>query len=342
MASGDSAARSESEWCPGLPPDNFLSLGQNPVLQSSRTFSSNKPWEANERNVRNTVKMIIPNEKQSLLNSIVNDLRTVTQVRAIVLGGSYATGMATATSDLDIGLYYFDAAPFDIERIRSIAQKYANSNYPTVTDFYEWGPWVNGGAWIKTANGKVDLLYKNLDQLISTIEKAKNGVWEIHFDQQPPYGFSSITFLAETKSCIPLYDPDSIIEELKSAVLNYPAALKQAVIQQALWSAEFTSWHAVQFAEKQDVYTTVGCLTRAVNNIVTALFAINELYPIGDKRAVEILENSDLTPAHLKKKIDTILCANVNTLHDNVALLKTLWHETVALAPGAYKPFYTL
>ena len=286
--------------------------------------------------------MTLPQEKRDILDNITNDLKTVANIRAIVLGGSYATGTATDSSDLDIGIYYFDKEPFDIEDIKSIAQKYSSIGNPTVTGYYEWGPWVNGGAWIRTVNGKVDLLYKNIEQVASTIEKAKNGVWENNFEQQPPYGFSSIFFLEETKSCIPLYDPDRIIQELKSEVPNYPEKLKQAVIQQSLWSAEFTIWHADYFAEKQDVYNTMGCLTRAVNNIVTALFSINELYPISDKRAIELLEKSGLRPTHLKEKIDKILCADKNTINNNIALLKTLWNETIELTLGAYKPFYNL
>jgi hypothetical protein len=286
--------------------------------------------------------MTLPKEKQGTLDRIILDLKTIANIRAIALGGSYAIGTATDKSDLDIGIYYFDKEPFDIEDIKSIAHKYASNDNATVTGFYEWGPWVNGGAWIETASGKVDLLYKHIEQITSTIENAKNGVWENHFEQQPPYGFSSIIFLAETKSCIPLYDPDGIIKKLKSEVQNYPAKLKQTVIQQSLWSAEFTIWHADYFAGKQDVYNTMGCLTRAIKNIVAVLFAINELYPLGDKRAIECLEKSRIKPAHLKQKIETILCSDKKTLDNNIALLKTLWDETVELAPGTYKPFYNL
>ncbi|HEU5165049.1 MAG TPA: nucleotidyltransferase domain-containing protein [Chitinophagaceae bacterium] len=286
--------------------------------------------------------MILPNDKQDILDNATNDLKNIANVRAIVLGGSYATGTATDTSDLDIGIYYFDKEPFAIENIRSIAKKYAGNDDPVVTGFYEWGPWVNGGAWINTSVGKVDILYKNIDQITSTIEKARNGIWENHFEQQPPYGFSSIIFLAESKSCIPLYDPDKIIEKLKSEVMNYPEKLKQAVIQQSLWSAEFTIWHAEHFAKKQDVYNIMGCLARAVKNIMTALFAINELYPIGDKRAIESIESSTIKPAQLKQKIENILCAEKNTIHNNIALLKVLWNETVNLSPWTYKPFYNL
>ena len=41
--------------------------------------------------------------KEELLNRIVNDLKETSNVIAVVLGGSHATGEATATSDLDIG-----------------------------------------------------------------------------------------------------------------------------------------------------------------------------------------------------------------------------------------------
>ena len=288
----------------------------------------------------NILKMKLPEEKQSILDDFTNELKNIDNIKAIVLGGSYATGMATGTSDLDIGVYYFEEEPFDINAVKLLAEKYANVDKPTVTGFYEWGPWVNGGAWIKTAKGKVDILYKNIDQITSTIANAKKGVWENHFEQQPPYGFSSLIFLAETQYCIPLYDPQGIIQSLKSKVEHYPEILKQTVIQQSLWSTEFTIWHAEQFALKGDVYNTMGCLTRAVKNIVATLFSINGLYPIGDKRAIEIIEQSKIKPAHLTEKIDNILCADKNSMTNNIALLKTLFNETVELAEGKYKPFY--
>lgn len=286
--------------------------------------------------------MKLPEEKQSVLDDVTEELKNIDNIKAIVLGGSYATGMATDTSDLDIAIYYYEEKPFDIEAIKLIAGKYANVDKPTVTGFYEWGPWVNGGAWIKTAKGKVDILYKNIDQITSTIEKVKRGVWENHFEQQPPYGFSSLIFLAETKYCIPLHDPQGIIQSLKSMVLSYPEILKRTVIQQSLWSAEFTIWHADSFAIKGDVYNTMGCLTRAVKNIVTTLFSINELYPIGDKRAIEIIEQSKIKPTHFSERIGKILCADKNLMPGNIALLKALFNETVELAEGKYSPVYKL
>jgi len=283
----------------------------------------------------------LPAQKQKLLADITSDLAKISEVVAVVLGGSYAAGTATDTSDLDIGIYYAAEQPFHIDDIRAVALKYAASD-PTVTGFYEWGPWVNGGAWITTPHGKVDFLYRNLEQVSNTIEKAKNGEWENHFEQQPPYGFSSVIYLAETEICIPLYDPHKTIEKLKHGVLEYPPKLREAIIKQSLWSAEFTIIHAESFLEKKDVYNTIGCFTRAVKSIVTALFAINMYYPIGDKRAIERLEKAAKKPANLKQRIEMILCADKETISMNIEHLKALHQEAVKLADGMYKPLYQL
>lgn len=273
---------------------------------------------------------------------MINDLKVIDHVAAIVLGGSHATGNNSVASDVDLGIYYFDKNPFDIDRIKTIANKYSSNSKPTVTGFYEWGHWVNGGAWIKTSAGKLDFIYKNIDQISLTIEKAQNGQWENDFDQQPPYGFSSVIFLAETKYCIPLYDPYKIIEKLKDSVQDYPKKLKEAIIQYSLWSAEFTIHHAAYFSEKSDLFNTMGCFTRAIKNIVGAIFAINELYPMGDKRAIEILEKTNKKPINLKEKIEHILCVKKGSTGTNVTVLKALFDETVALIPGLYKPYYKI
>lgn len=287
-------------------------------------------------------KFKISIDKEKLLTEVVKELSQIEGVKAIVLGGSYAIGMATESSDLDIGIYYSEFNPFDIDKIKGVAELIAKNEQPTVTGFYEWGPWVNGGAWINTACGEVDFLYKNIEQIIRTIDDAQEGIWENNFEQQPAYGFSSIIFLSETQSSLSLYDPDNIIKDLKERVKEYPPKLKQSVVQQSLWSAEFTIWQAEKFAAKNDTFNVVGCLTRATKNIITALFAVNEIYPMGDKRAISILDQAKKRPNALALKIDNILCCNKNALIDNVTHLKKLFEETLFLSEGMYKPFYKL
>lgn len=282
--------------------------------------------------------MDLPQNKKETFDNIVTELKKIDNVVAIVLGGSYATGRAAENSDLDIGIYYHEENPFNIEEIRKIAEKQSIDNNPVVTDFYQWGPWVNGGAWIYTSSGRVDFLYRNLDQVTNTIENAINGEWQKHYEQQPPYGFSSVIYLAEIENCIPVYDSEDIISSLKTSIKPYPPLLKNTIIQQGLWSAEFTLINAEDFASKGDYYNTFGCITRTIKNLVDALFAINEIYPIGDKKAIEILSKLSLSPQNLEFRVDTILTAEKNSLNNNILLLRQFFDDVVKLTKGVYKP----
>ncbi len=287
--------------------------------------------------------MELPAAKQKTLNGIVEDLKRIDNVQAIVLGGSHCVGMANENSDLDIGIYYHEAKPFSIEDIKRIAKKYNVDDSCTITDFYQWGAWVNGGAWINTSSGEVDFLYKNIEQIKSTIDKAKNGIWQNDFEQQPPYGFSSVIFLAETHYCYPLHDPYNIINELKQEVKNYPVKLKQAIVQQSLWSAQFALWQADKFAAKGDPYNAVGCFTRILKNIVDALYALNELYPLGDKNVIRKIVEMPKCPSNLQHQIENVLATNSkNELMTSAGKLKDLFDQVVVLADGMYQPYFKL
>jgi hypothetical protein len=106
-------------------------------------------------------------------------------------------------------VYYSDAAPFAIDDMRRIAGTAApaDAGNVTVTGLYEWGPWVNGGAWLHTPLSKVDFLYRSLDKVEKTIREAMAGTTYFDYYQQPPFGFYSVIYLAETHICLPLYDP---------------------------------------------------------------------------------------------------------------------------------------
>jgi hypothetical protein len=286
--------------------------------------------------------MEIPETKKKTLDNIVNDLKIVDNIAAVVLGGSFCIGTADEKSDLDIGIYYYENSPFEIEQIKRIAGKYNIDETLTVTDFYQWGAWVNGGAWLNTESGEVDFVYRNIEQVKSVIEKSQNGIWENDFEQQPPFGFSSVIYLAETHYCQPLYDPFEVVKKLKEEVKNYPLKLKQTIIQQALWAAEFTLWQADKFAVKQDIYNTVGCFARALKNIVEALLAINEIYSLGDKSSIQKVVQMPKCPDKLEEQIEDILSINSHSLTTNVKKIRNLFEQTVSLADKMYQPYFIL
>jgi hypothetical protein len=276
--------------------------------------------------------------QSELLNALITGLSAIPGVVALVLGGSYAEGTQTEASDLDIGLYYRPAAPFSIDAIRAVAQQVAVQP-PTVTDFYAWGAWVNGGAWIQTAAGKVDFLYRNLHQVEQTIEEAQAGITHHDFDQQPTFGFYSVMYLAETNICRPLYDPEGVVAALKQRVATYPPALKRKALVDSLWGTEFTLLHADTHAARGDVYNTVGCLTRGATNLAQALFALNETYFLTDKRALRTIAAFPLQPRNYGARLCAVLAspgADTAALQAGVAEMRQLWRETCQLAGDHY------
>ncbi len=93
--------------------------------------------------------------QHALVLSLVNRLATVRGIRAVVLGGSHASGRAQPGSDIDLGVLYSENAPFSIQGIREVAEAVNDTPDPLVTNFYEWGPWVNGGAWLTIKGQRV-------------------------------------------------------------------------------------------------------------------------------------------------------------------------------------------
>ncbi|MBT1705159.1 nucleotidyltransferase domain-containing protein [Chryseosolibacter indicus] len=284
-------------------------------------------------------------EKQTALKEITTRLKGIKGIQAVVLGGSYAAGRAHEKSDLDLGLYYREDNPFEIEDIRSFVKDISFNENPVVTGFYDWGPWVNGGAWMETKVGKVDFIYRNTNQVQKVIDDAGEGKWHHSYDQQPPFGFRSTIYLAEIECSQILFDNSNVLTHLKEQVRTYPEKLYQTIVGDCLWLAEFTLQQSASSALLGDVYSVVGDITRALNYIVQALFALNKKYQIGDKHAISIVETFEKKPSNFKQRVQKLLASPGLLTHELTAATKELtsiWLETVYLTNGVYNPKFTL
>jgi len=98
-------------------------------------------------------------------------LAAVPGVVAVTLGGSRATGTAVEGSDWDFGLYYRGGLdPADITALGWPGRVFAPG---------EWGSIVNGGAWLTIDGTRVDLIYRDLDEVLRWTAAAADGRFEI-------------------------------------------------------------------------------------------------------------------------------------------------------------------
>lgn len=287
----------------------------------------------------------LPEKTHSIVIEIVDALRKIQGVEVVILGGSHASGQAHEKSDIDLSIFYYNNNKPSIDSIRSLANGFDISKNAIVTDYYEWGPWVNGGAWLTTENGKVDVLYRNIEQIVCVIENAKQGKWEWCFEQQPPYGFYSIIYLAEIQIDIALFDPKAILQKLKQSTSIYPELLRKSLIQDNLWAAEFTLVQAAKYARQGDVYSTAGCITRICAYLTQIIFALNRQYFLTDKMILKKIENFEIKPENYLQKVSlglSYIGLSSSELTKSVESFSQLVFELKQMAGDLYQSKYTL
>jgi hypothetical protein len=102
------------------------------------------------------------------------DLSGVAGVVAVVLGSSRATATHRPDSDWDLGVYYRGSRraldPVDVRRLGHAGH---------VSELGEWGPIVNGGAWLTVGGLAVDVLYRDLDEAERRLREAQAGRFEV-------------------------------------------------------------------------------------------------------------------------------------------------------------------
>jgi hypothetical protein len=287
----------------------------------------------------------LPPALRDRVAALVEALVELPGLRAVALGGSHARGRARAGSDVDLGLFYSERNPFPVARLREIAGRVNDSPDPVVTGFGEWGPWVDGGAWLRVGGQRVDWLYRSLELVERVLARAQRGEYELHFGQQPPFGYFGPSVLGEIAICEPLHDPEGLLPALKARVWPYPEPLRAAVLGDALWAVEFGLGFAARFAARGDPYGTSGCLTRLAHQLVLALFALNRVYPLNDKTALVEIDEFAQAPPGFSERVRGLLArpgADRAALEASLASLTALFREVRAIAGDLYRPRYPL
>ena len=273
-----------------------------------------------------------------LIQSIVEELKRVEGIQAIVLGGSRARGTHTSSSDIDLGIYYHPDKPLHIEQLTRVAISLDDGHRADlVTPIGGWGPWINGGGWLKIQSYPVDFLYRDLEKVTTVINDCLGGRVEVFYQPGHPFGFLSSIYFAEVAVCQPLWDPEGKLSRLKERVDPYPQSLQKALIQKFAWEIDFSIQIARKSIERFDVTYAAGCCFRSVMCMLQALFAMNKQYWLNEKGALALANTFSLKPDMLKSRVEeafALLAANPDSIQKIIVILEELSKDVNYLTEG--------
>jgi hypothetical protein len=212
---------------------------------------------------------------------------TVPGVLAVTLGGSRAQGDQRPDSDWDFGLYY--RGHIDPEDVRALG-------WPgDVSPVGGWGGGVmNGGAHLELDGRRVDLHYRDLDEVEHWLAEAEQGRFRIerllfYLAGIPTYVVAGELALARV-----------LVGELPRP--GFPAALRERAAREWRESARLTlSYADAAYASRGDALGCAGSLARAVVEAAHGRLAAAGVWALNEKRIVERAGLGQLAPrfAHL-------------------------------------------
>ncbi|MDR6550129.1 nucleotidyltransferase domain-containing protein [Paenibacillus qinlingensis] len=270
--------------------------------------------------------------------SIVDKLKLVNGISALVLGGSRARGTDNIHSDIDIGIYYDSSLGLDIAQLRQVAAELDDDHREDlVTEIGGWGPWINGGGWLKVNQIAVDFIYRDQHKVSRVMDECVRG--EVRMDYQPghPHGFANAIYMAEISLCQVLWDPSDVIGNMKSRTIPYPRAFLEAIIGKFLWEATFALDNGYKGIYKNDISFIAGCCFRSVSCLNQVLFAKNETYLMNEKGAAAIADSFQIVPIQYAQRINdafALITEDPDSLREAINKLRELVQETKNLING--------
>ncbi len=212
-------------------------------------------------------------DDEAFLARVTGRLAGLPGVRAVALGGSRAAGTHRPDSDWDFAVYYRGA--FSPEDVRALG-------WPgEVSEIGGWGGGVfNGGAWLRVGGRRVDVHYRDLDDVEHRIAEAREG----------RFGIERLLFHL---AGVPTY---IVVAELAvNRVLHgelprpsYPEALRRAAPGRWWGEARLTLGYArAAHAERGHLADCAGAIATAACQTAHAVLAARGQWVTNEKTLLE-------------------------------------------------------
>jgi hypothetical protein len=237
------------------------------------------------------------------LREMAQQLVAVRGVVAVTLGGSRARGDHTPESDVDIGVYY--TRPLDVAGLGEVARSWAGPD-ATVTEPGCWGPWVDGGAWLRVDDVAVDWIYRELGRVEDGVEAALAGRIGRHVQLGHPFGVPDYAYAAELALARVLADPGARLERCRRRLQTFPAALSEALVGQ-LDQAAFLVTVAGKAVARKDTAFVAACLIEAVLVVALAVHGAAGSWVTHEKGSVRSAARLPTAPDELAERVGRLL-----------------------------------
>jgi hypothetical protein len=251
------------------------------------------------------------------LIGLADRLASVPGVVGVVLGGSRARRTHAPDSDTDLGIYY--RSPLDTGRLGELAEAVGGPG-ARVTAPGEWGPWVDGGGWLRVNGEPVDWIYRDLDRVHRCWADAEKGRYAFHAQVGHPLGVPDFAYPGELALGRILSDPAGELVTLQRRARSFPRPLADALVT-GLWEADFLVGIARKAVSRGDSAYVAGCLFRLVELCAHALHGAAGKWLINEKGAVAAAGSLPGAPDRFQARVDAAFAAlNSDPLHLTLAI----------------------
>jgi len=199
---------------------------------------------------------------------LVDLLASMPGAVAVVLGGSRALASNDAGSDWDLGLYYRGAIDLTALGARG-----------TVFPPGSWGRLMNGGAWLRCGDEKVDVILRDLVVVEHWTRRAEEGEFERDALLGYLAGVPTYILSAELASC----------RLLRGDIMAAPFPPKLAAAAPAVWRfcRSFSLDYARMHARRGNVAGATGQAAAAVMEEGHAILCERGQWVCNEKRLIE-------------------------------------------------------
>ena len=202
------------------------------------------------------------------ITDLVDVLAGMPGTVAVVIGGSRAVRSDDKESDWDLGVYY--RGEIDLAALSALG---------TVFPPGSWGRVMNGGAWLRCGEEKVDVILRDLDVVEYWTRRAEKGEFERDALLGYLAGIPTYTLTAELASCVALRG--------NVEAVPFPPKLAEAAPPVWRFCRSFSLDYARMYATRGNVVGVAGQAAAAVMEEAHAISCEHREWVCNEKRLIE-------------------------------------------------------